>query len=316
MAQEKILEYLLQFVTIYLVVSTNDYLYKNKRLKKANKYKGRIIKGTPFNINDIEEEKRIKIKAKLEQEKRDKVLNFIQKLEKNFNEEDLSLMYENLASLKIKKKPPLMGIMLSLAASYNAKKNRINIYFNRAFEHEMFHLVSAKYDEKSDIECVGFVQKKDDVTIGKGLNEGYTELLRQRYFPKKMDTFYNVYNIETNLAEMMEYLLKDKQELLKYYLKADLPGLINSLSVYANSKEVIKLIKDIDYITDFHRGFIPGPKYKAYKLILETKKTMHGWFLTKKDHEKDIKGFEEVMLRGSLEKIFLTSKEGKKVVVR
>ena len=67
---------------------------------------------------------------------------------------------------------------------YNARNNKISfvngVNSNTIF-HELFHMASSYLDKENKILYGGFYQSSKGLNIGRGLDEGYTELLANRY---------------------------------------------------------------------------------------------------------------------------------------
>ena len=102
---------------------------------------------------------------------------------------------------------------------------------------------------RGEIEYSGFHQfslKSGLFNLGEGINEGYTELLRHRYFITENDGFES-YTYEIDTADKIEKITgKEKMESL--YLNADLPGLIQELKQFSSEEAIIKFISDVDFI--------------------------------------------------------------------
>ena len=102
---------------------------------------------------------------------------------------------------------------------------------------------------RGEIEYSGFHQfslKSGLFNLGEGINKGYTELLRHRYFITENDGFES-YTYEIDTADKIEKITgKEKMESL--YLNADLPGLIQELKQFSSEEAIIKFISDVDFI--------------------------------------------------------------------
>ena len=155
--------------------------------------------------------------------------NFIDKLA------DLSIEYHSYKEAKIDKGGFVSGV-------YNCVHNKIDIYFdkdNKVLNHELLHAASSS---KNSIKS-GFTDFIPSVgIIGEGLNEGYTELLNQRIFNSKHDSYYYL----SLFAEQIELFYDDKEKMMKDYFQADLNSLIKQLSQNMSIEEAIDIITDID----------------------------------------------------------------------
>ena len=192
-------------------------------------------------INDLKFNKEIK--------------NFIDVLKNFFDEEHLTNLYNNVNNVKIndhtKKKIPSI-LSISSSGVYNRFKNSITIFdenIDIVVYHELFHLASYKEDENNRYD--GFSQSGKNITdnvIGDGLNEGYTEVLANRYFPnKENDNIAEEYVYLRLIAKKVEEIV-GKQTMEGLYLDASLNGLVNELKKYSSDKEIMQFIADTDFI--------------------------------------------------------------------
>ena len=108
---------------------------------------------------------------------------FVTTMEKTFSQTDLTLFYNNINSLKIVNKKFINTF--NTKGIYNPFKNEINLIENGENEsiyHELLHMASGM-TMNDEIYCGFYQAKRNTIVIGKALNEGYTEVLHQRYFP-------------------------------------------------------------------------------------------------------------------------------------
>lgn len=119
----------------------------------------------------------------------------------------------------------------------NGKKNRTVIY------HELFHLASSVYSD--NLGYTGFCQYTSDSSFGAGINEGYTELLAERYFDKQLK---GAYLLEIQFAYLVEKIV-GTERMSSLYLRADLNGLISELAKYSSEEEAINFISNIDFLS-------------------------------------------------------------------
>lgn len=210
---------------------------------------------------------------------------------------DLSLFYKNLRAYGIcrGKRPFRLGCpvdgafdIVSQVIEYYVKDIRYVIF------HELFHMSSRRADENYWI-C-GFHQIKknlvsgeDDCDIGAGLDEGYTQLLTERYFGNK--GIKKAYGLFVDLVRHIEILVgREKMEML--YSQADLRGLIDELQKYATYEDIIDLLDDLDYIFGaVQTKIMPLPKvvakYRYQRVLLR----LSNMFLSK---AKQVKTEKEV----------------------
>ena len=171
-------------------------------------------------------------------EVREAIRNFVSTVSKHFTTEELTLLYRNLSSLTVERTKD--------EDRYNILTNTIKISKISNIYHELFHLATAIYTKDSEI-C-GFQQynKTLDDGIGNGLNEGYTELLAERYFGRD-DVHNDSYRYEMIVARALEYIIgKDKMK--SFYINADLTGLIPELQQITSNKEIFCILNRLDFI--------------------------------------------------------------------
>ena len=176
---------------------------------------------------------------------------FISVITFNFDSVDLNNFYCNIKDIKINdKKPirlPLMGSITT--GRYDCTDNSIDIYNAEpgVIYHELFHMASSRYEDSARYE--GFATNDYENYygyIGHGLNEGYTELLTRRYFNtnEELSLAYDYLIYFANLIEM----IIGKDNMQKYYLNANLPGLVLYLSKYFSKDTAELLIDNLDYL--------------------------------------------------------------------
>lgn len=128
---------------------------------------------------------------------------------------------------------------------YDSINRTINLYnevSTTTIYHELFHVSSSYYDKQKEIIFSGFHHHSKKKDIGRGLNEGYTELLTNRYFGNDNDSGYKN---ETHYAKLIEGLI-GKEQMQSFYLKSDLDSLISELSKYNSVESVMQFIDDLD----------------------------------------------------------------------
>ena len=181
------------------------------------------------------------------------ILEFANVVIDSFSAEDLINFYNNINELKTKtRKFWLQNFILrsKTAGDYDPKKNEIRLeeyIVDRIIDHELFHMSSSKYE--NGIRYVGFSQnslKHGIGQIGEGINEGYTELLSQRYFFPDSRVTLN-YEYLTSIAEKVEQIV-GKEKMQSLYLNANLNGLINELKQYTSEEEIMKFISNTDFL--------------------------------------------------------------------
>lgn len=177
---------------------------------------------------------------------KDEVINFIETIKRNDSNIDLTLLYNNLSTIKISLSDLKFRNMLSnskAAGYYDYLFNSIKIDKNylSSINHELFHVASTI--KKDKIYFSGFSLIYPNSKFGFGINEGYTQLLTNRYFQKTLS-----YQYETMIAEAVEILIEENK-MKSLYFSANLKGLIDELSKYAPYDEILNFINKIDFIS-------------------------------------------------------------------
>lgn len=177
------------------------------------------------------------------------LVNFIETLQNNFDAEDLSFLFNNISSLKLKvlENNKLRSILFpNEAAYYDICKNCIVFgkekYIEMSIYHELFHMASTIYTKESKFS--GFSQSIEKLLnhFGVGFTEGYTDLLANRYFNITIE-----YDIEAEIAKQIENIV-GRKVMEKLYLRADLKSLVSELSEYSSLEEINDFINNVDMI--------------------------------------------------------------------
>ncbi len=186
------------------------------------------------------------------------ILEFVKVIIENFNPEVLNNFYNNLKTLNVSSKSFVLRNLLfgvEAVGTYDPKHNKIAISTepdDTTVSHELLHMSSTFY--RNGMAYSGFSQRytKTRLNIGNGINEGYTELLNNRYFDKKMtdsETYRSIstYEYLTIIAEKLEQIV-GKEKMERLYFKCSLNGLIQELSQYSSEEEIMKFITDTDFL--------------------------------------------------------------------
>ena len=214
------------------------------------------------------------------------IMEFTKKLEANFSDHDLTNFYNNINELTVKEKDFVIRELLTnhgAVALYKPKENNISIHNNMPEEyakpvlyHELFHMASSVYVDK--VRYSGFAQKtvKSGIRMdGVGLNEGYTELLTQRFCDEKI-TIADNYKESVKIAKYLEEIV-DSELMQEFYFKADLSGLIDELKKYAPEEEIAKFISSSDFI---HNYLCKQPELENQdEMIRQSFKNVYGFLL-------------------------------------
>ena len=201
----------------------------------------------------------------------EEVKYFINVFYQNFKNRNIDLFIKNIQSLKIDSKPTNLKELLKCLiktnpALYMGNDNTILLIQkdvpDYVIYHELFHMASTFY--KNNVIHTGFRQGNlnNFTSIGKGLNEGYTQLLKNRYFGETREEYdKKTYLIQQHFAFLLEYII-GKKNMEDLYLTANLPELIRSLTRFKSYDEIIDFICDLDYINNYIKKKKTDIKYK------------------------------------------------------
>ncbi len=182
--------------------------------------------------------------------------NFDTTIKNARNPEDLALYYRNISHLKIKVLKNEKNFKdIDTLGLYNSLKNQIKVYekLSGLIYHELFHMASSYTQEKMIYS--GFVQKyvqnKKIVCIGEVINEGYTELLTERYFGNVTtdgkNNYGENYQIPIYFGQKLEQII-GQESMEKLYLTADLKGLVKNLQKFNSDSEIIYFLNCTDIL--------------------------------------------------------------------
>ncbi len=194
-------------------------------------------------------------------EYRQEVMHFVETLQKNLTEDQLTRTYNNIKNLRIDENALLH--LYRICGLYRASNNTITmstqkvnlpfgikLYFFSDIDkslmsyHELFHMASTTY--KGDEYFMGFSQRN----IGDGINEGYTDLLVARYFSNYSKNI--GYKLEANFASLTEQII-GQEKMTDAYFKSDLLTLITELENYTDREKARQYLSDLDIVTAFRR---------------------------------------------------------------
>lgn len=227
---------------------------KNELIKRYKLLKDRKV----FDINDIEYSSVSKVDDKNivihEGSLSDVIHTFVDTLVANFDDSELATFYNNMKTLAIEyttddapnKKRKYVSNHKTLAY-YKIATNTIYILDTSKpgiLYHELFHVSTAKRVGTTSYN--GFCQTNllTAESIGEGVNEGYTQLLAERYFE---DAQKGNYNVLVYIVELLELIVgRDKME--HYYMTSDLYSLVDELKKYAPYEDICKFLSYLDYI--------------------------------------------------------------------
>ena len=185
------------------------------------------------------------------------VIEFYQTLKNKVAPNNLINFYNNIQTLKIVKSDnsnikKIEEAMYFCLGNYDNVKNTINIFYNPqnnkdTLHHELFHTSSA--DRKNKLNGFELNLEHDHlfISIGRGLNEGYTETLCNRYFKTRNEKAYPKLQ---NLSILIERFYDNPKDMEADYFNACLINLISELSQKMTIEEAVDILVDIDYIDE------------------------------------------------------------------
>lgn len=269
------------------------HLFNGYSLQKINKYDGCLINKKVYaDKMSLEERKKRINKAKIRG-----LTPYIEKLVNYFDENLLQDMYRNLSTVKFKKRRLLL--LMGIGGTFGSKDNSLTYSLKSSIGHELLHLSSAFYNPKTKESHVGFKQSKGMVYIGRGLNEGYTELLASRIFNN--DSSPDTYFKEVRIAKLFEFFFENPKDMEKYYFKHNLPGFILYMEKYIPRKKIIKILLNLDYINRF--SYI-SPIFMSIKNI-NISMELYKCFLKTNPSVKKRLAFERVLRENKLVELAL-----------
>lgn len=249
------------------------------------------IESLPKSILEYNASKKCIKDFKFKENVKEIIEHFVSTLGKE-NHIDLSNFYKNTEDFNIVDKSACFHLDHGAKFSTVNKKKKGIVIRSKEIEetiyHELIHL--ATFVSWEDIEACGFRQLKYKsprksatiYDIGAGLTEGYTELLSNRHFKDRA--------VKESYLELVDFsrfieVLVGKDEMESLFFKANLPGLVNKLQSYASLEQVIKLLKDIDFILNAnYYGVVPVVLTKP--VYARITKTLAGMLATKIEKEK------------------------------
>ena len=187
-----------------------------------------------------------------EKELSDILSEFKTTLESRFSKEELITFYNNIKTLRIEE-TDLAEInkdsknKVDTLAVYKIADNIISLPDKNnanTMYHELFHMSNSLI--KDTVVFSGFFQYDfaNLTGVGEGINEGYTQILAERYFDKSSKGNYDYFIYI--MLKLEKIVGKDKMESL--YMKSDLNGLIEELKNYSHPADIKDFIIYLDYL--------------------------------------------------------------------
>lgn len=182
----------------------------------------------------------------------DVIKKFLDVIGKNVSKEDFDNISRNLAVVKINNLfNKIPSLPIKSPNFYRNTSHSIYYLFPCILSHELLHAASSLpyvdgYSLVGFNHCM-FVNNSWN-EIGRGINEGYTELLAARYF--NHNTVLGYFEL-TKIANLLEYFFEDPKDMQHLYFNASLSGVINQLEKYATHEEALQIITDADKLYNY-----------------------------------------------------------------
>lgn len=220
------------------------------------------------------------------------LFHFATILTKKFSQGDLINFYNNINALTLessKQKLMLYNFFCNgtSVGYYSPKKNSITSnenYFDDVIYHELFHMASSIC--KDGIIYSGFNQISKFGNLGRGINEGYTELLTAQNFNGGISYEYLV-----GIASRLESIV-GRKKMQSLYLNANLLGLVEELKQYCSEEEIMQFISDTDFICN-HIYNKKGKNNLSEKKLIERSLKNINKFLIKIYAKKSLQKYEQ-----------------------
>lgn len=233
-----------------LLLSTS-LIYVDRKVNKSfvlrRKYldKRIMVEAPPLLIQNA----RVFNSNEFDEEFRKDIIRFYNILIKNVKPDNLTSFYDNIHSLTINKNSSSKLSLKNFSCSglYYPTINEITLakpYNKTALFHELLHLSSSCIRE--GIVYVGFNQTTHGKDQGRGINEGYTEYLNEKFFKITSDAS-KIYKYLMGISSQIEKIIGE-EKMQDYYFSSDLLSLYYDLCKYIDFPEVDLIIKNTDYL--------------------------------------------------------------------
>lgn len=266
-----------------------------KVAKKASSSKVMEREYLKLRLKDKKEVEEIRAKLEIPEQLQEISNEFFEKV----NIEDQLRCINNLKTLKFNHIRVRDDIVLHLknmvssspaAAMYDSDSNKIEDLEKRpskpVLSHEFLHMASTQAYE-CGFHQVGVYDSKTrkHIYVGRGLNEGYTELLNCRLFD--YDLKKSTYRIPVKLTRLIEVFFDNPEEMKKAYFHNDLAKVYLEFCKYGSNEEFWNLMNEMDSYAyaPMHFDFINsiGTQMKLYEVIKRS------------DDAEKIKRFEDIL---------------------
>jgi len=151
-----------------------------------------------------------------------------------------------------------------IRASYDSIENNLYITkdeVSRILYHELLHTATADINKETKEYKVGFryANIKENIHLGRFFNEGYTEVVADRYFGMRAAP---AYVPEKAFASMIEDVV-GKEKMETCYFEANVLGLFRELEKYSSQEKMVQFFKDIEQMHHNSATGVYDPKEQS-----------------------------------------------------
>ena len=212
-----------------------NFLKKNKIYVEQGEGKKTVLILSPFNLRSKN--------YKAKQEFIEKLRTFIITLSKECPSFNIEQFQNNFKRIKFK----LYTDKSNKTSMVIFLKKKCKIYNMDSVYHELIHLASIRVE--GSVEYCGLSESYYEYgdSFGEGLNEGYTQLIKERYFGQDERL---VYPIEVKVASLIEQLV-GQNFMEECFFKADLKKLCEKLQQYNSTNEIRYFLNNLDKLHSY-----------------------------------------------------------------
>lgn len=184
-----------------------------------------------------------------------KISYFLSVMNNSLPEENKKNLYSNIEWLDIQMINGADNVKFHISkicGEYEILENRIKLLDKDdvgTLYHELMHLSSNNYKSKSG--SAGLRYCFEENIIGDAINEGYTDLLVERYFNIIDDS----YGYEKNICKCLDFII-GQEKMEEFYFNCDLFGLVEELKKYYNISEIQEFLTGTDIISNYIGKYI------------------------------------------------------------
>lgn len=187
-----------------------------------------------------------KLKRKLEK----KIEKFITVMLTRCKNTDLKYFFNNFSLSRfnvsnIGKESNILGRYTPITMT----EHLLYLYAFSSTYHELMHMASTYMDDNQFHSGFRVSWDNDKQQIAKYFNEGYTQLMTEKYF----NVVNHSYAQFVSFAEQIEELI-GQEKMEKLYFEADFLGLVQELEKYNTKKSITKFFYDIDSIGELQKS--------------------------------------------------------------